>query len=319
MIEIEKPKIEIVEISEDNRYGKFVCEPLERGYGTTLGNSLRRILLSSLQGAAITSIRIDGVLHEFSTIPGVRDDVTNIILNLKALCLKMYCEEPRVIRIDVEGEKEVTAADIITDADVEILNPDLHIATVNATGSLKIEMTVERGRGYVPADKNKKPDHVIGIIPIDSIFSPIQRVNYTVKDTRVGNVTDYDKLTLEVWTDGSIRPEDAVSKSASILIAHLKLFQNMAGLPEEEEEEEGTFTEAEESDASKVLEMTIEDLDLSVRSFNCLKRANINTVADLVSKSEEDMMKVRNLGRKSLEEVKKKLQELDLSLLETEE
>ena len=319
MIEIEKPKIEIVEISEDNRYGKFVCEPLERGYGTTLGNSLRRILLSSLQGAAITSIRIDGVLHEFSTIPGVRDDVTNIILNLKALCLKMYCEEPRVIRIDVEGEKEVTAADIITDADVEILNPDLHIATVNSTGSLKIEMTVERGRGYVPADKNKKPDHVIGIIPIDSIFSPIQRVNYTVKDTRVGNVTDYDKLTLEVWTDGSIRPEDAVSKSASILIAHLKLFQNMAGLPEEEEEEEGTFTEAEESDASKVLEMTIEDLDLSVRSFNCLKRANINTVADLVSKSEDDMMKVRNLGRKSLEEVKKKLQELDLSLVENEE
>ena len=319
MIEIEKPKIEIVEISEDNRYGKFVCEPLERGYGTTLGNSLRRILLSSLQGAAITSIRIDGVLHEFSTIPGVRDDVTNIILNLKSLCLKMHCEEPHVIRIDVEGEKEVTAADIITDDDVEILNPDLHIATVNETGSLKMEMTVERGRGYVPADKNKKPDHVIGIIPIDSIFSPISRVNYTVKDTRVGNVTDYDKLTLEVWTDGSIRPEEAVSKSASILVAHLKLFQNMAGLPEEEEEEEGTFTEAEENDASKVLEMTIEDLDLSVRSYNCLKRANINTVEDLVSKSEEDMMKVRNLGRKSLEEVKKKLQELDLSLVENEE
>ena len=319
MIEIEKPKIEIVEISEDNRYGKFVCEPLERGYGTTLGNSLRRILLSSLQGAAITSIRIDGVLHEFSTIPGVRDDVTNIILNLKSLCLTMHCEEPRVIRIDVEGEKEVTAADIITDDDVEILNPDLHIATVNETGSLKMEMTVERGRGYVPADKNKKPDHVIGIIPIDSIFSPISRVNYTVKDTRVGNVTDYDKLTLEVWTDGSIRPEEAVSKSASILVAHLKLFQNMAGLPEEEEEEEGTFTEAEENDASKVLEMTIEDLDLSVRSYNCLKRANINTVEDLVSKSEEDMMKVRNLGRKSLEEVKKKLQELDLSLVENEE
>ena len=319
MIEIEKPKIEIVEISEDNRYGKFVCEPLERGYGTTLGNSLRRILLSSLQGAAITSIRIDGVLHEFSTIPGVRDDVTNIILNLKSLCLKMHCEEPRVIRIDVEGETEVTAADIITDDDVEILNPDLHIATVNETGSLKMEMTVERGRGYVPADKNKKPDHVIGIIPIDSIFSPISRVNYTVKDTRVGNVTDYDKLTLEVWTDGSIRPEEAVSKSASILVAHLKLFQNMAGLPEEEEEEEGTFTEAEENDASKVLEMTIEDLDLSVRSYNCLKRANINTVEDLVSKSEEDMMKVRNLGRKSLEEVKKKLQELDLSLVENEE
>ena len=319
MIEIEKPKIEIVEISEDNRYGKFVCEPLERGYGTTLGNSLRRILLSSLQGAAITSIRIEGVLHEFSTIPGVRDDVTNIILNLKSLCLKMHSEEPCVINIEVKGEKEVTAADISVPADVEILNPDLHIATVNEDGALKIEMTVERGRGYVPADKNKKPEHVIGIIPIDSIFSPIQRVNYTVKDTRVGNVTDYDKLTLEVWTDGSIRPEEAVSKSASILVAHLKLFQNMAGLPQEEEKEEGTFTEEPEDETSKVLEMTIEDLDLSVRSYNCLKRAGINTVADLAAKSEEDMMKVRNLGRKSLEEVKKKLQEYDLSLVQIEE
>ena len=319
MIEIEKPNIEIVEISEDNHYGKFICEPLERGYGTTLGNSLRRILLSSLQGAAITSIRVDGVLHEFSTIPGVRDDVTNIILNLKSLCLKMHSEEPKVIRIDVEGEKDITAADIITDADVEILNPELHIATVDASGSLKMELTVERGRGYVPADKNKRPDHVIGIIPIDSLFSPIQRVNYTVSDTRVGNVTDYDKLTLEVWTDGSIRPEEAVSKSASILVAHLKLFQNMAGLPEEDEETEGTFTEAPESDVSKVLEMTIEDLDLSVRSYNCLKRAGINTVSDLAQKSEDDMMKVRNLGRKSLEEVKKKLQELDLALVEIEE
>jgi len=319
MIEIEKPKIEIVEISEDNHYGKFICEPLERGYGTTLGNSLRRILLSSLQAAAITSIRVDGVLHEFSTIPGVRDDVTNIILNLKSLCLKMHSEEPKVIRIDVEGEKDITAADIITDADVEILNPELHIATVDASGSLKMELTVERGRGYVPADKNKRPDHVIGIIPIDSLFSPIQRVNYTVSDTRVGNVTDYDKLTLEVWTDGSIRPEEAVSKSASILVAHLKLFQNMAGLPEEDEETEGTFTEAPESDVSKVLEMTIEDLDLSVRSYNCLKRAGINTVSDLAQKSEDDMMKVRNLGRKSLEEVKKKLQELDLALVEIEE
>ena len=319
MIEIEKPKIEIVEISEDNRYGKFVCEPLERGYGTTLGNSLRRILLSSLQGAAITSIRIDGVLHEFSTIPGVRDDVTNIVLNLKQLCLKMHSDEPHTLRIDVEGEKEVTAADIITDADVEILNPDLHIATVNATGSLKMEMTVENGRGYVPADKNKQPEQVIGVIPIDSIFSPVDRVNYTVKDTRVGNVTDYDKLTLEVWTDGSMRPEEAVSKSASILIAHLKLFQNMAGLPAEEEELEGTFTEPEEDTNSKVLEMTIEDLDLSVRSYNCLKRAEINTVADLISKTEDDMMKVRNLGRKSLEEVKNKLQDLDLALKEVEE
>lgn len=319
MVEIEKPKIEIVEISEDNRYGKFVCEPLERGYGTTLGNSLRRILLSSLPGAAITSIRIDGVLHEFSTIPGVRDDVTNIILNLKSLCFKMLSDEPKVIRIDVEGEREVTAADIVPDADIEILNPDLHIATLNKEGSLRMEMTVERGRGYVSADKNKKPDHVIGVIPIDSIFSPVLRVNYTVSDTRVGNVTDYDKLVLETWTDGSIRPEEAVSKAASILISHLKLFQNMAGLAEEEELEEGTFTEVEENDTAKVMEMTIEDLDLSVRSYNCLKRANINTVANLTEKTEEEMMKVRNLGRKSLEEVKKKLQELDLSLRKEEE
>lgn len=314
MIDIEKPKIEIAEISEDNRYGKFICEPLERGYGTTFGNSLRRMLLSSLEGAAITSIRIDGVLHEFSTIPGVRDDVTNIVLNLKELCLKMAGNEPRIIRIDVEGEKEVTAADIICDADIEILNPDLHIATVNEDGKLKIEMTVERGRGYVPADKNKKPDDTIGVIPIDSIFSPVKRVNYTVQDTRVGNVTDYDRLILEVWTDGSLRPEEAVSKAAGILVMHLKLFQNMDGLPEEEEEEEATFPEEEEDDSSKILDMTIEDLDLSVRSFNCLKRANINTVADLAEKTEDDMMKVRNLGRKSLEEVKKKLEELGLTL-----
>ncbi|WP_295632145.1 DNA-directed RNA polymerase subunit alpha [uncultured Mitsuokella sp.] len=314
MIDIEKPKIEIAEISEDNRYGKFVCEPLERGYGTTFGNSLRRMLLSSLEGAAITSIRIDGVLHEFSTIPGVRDDVTNIVLNLKELCLKMSGNEPRIIRIDVEGEKEVTAADIICDADIEILNPDLHIATVNEDGKLKIEMTVERGRGYVPADKNKKPDDTIGVIPIDSIFSPVKRVNYTVQDTRVGNVTDYDRLILEVWTDGSLRPEEAVSKAAGILVMHLKLFQNMDGLPEEEEEEEASFPEEEEDNSSKVLDMTIEDLDLSVRSFNCLKRANINTVADLAEKTEDDMMKVRNLGRKSLEEVKKKLEELGLTL-----
>ena len=319
MVEIEKPKIETAEISEDNRYGKFVCEPLERGYGTTLGNSLRRILLSSLPGAAITSIRIDGVLHEFSTIPGVRDDVTNIILNLKSLCFKMHSEEPKLIRIDVDGEKEVTAADIAVDADIEILNPELHIATLNKEGSLHMEMTVERGRGYVSADKNKKPDHVIGVIPIDSIFSPILRVNYTVSDTRVGNVTDYDKLVMEIWTNGSLRPEEAISKAASILIAHLKLFQNMAGVSEEDEIEEGTFNEAEENDTAKIMEMTIEDLDLSVRSYNCLKRANINTVANLTAKTEEEMMKVRNLGRKSLEEVKKKLQELGLALHKEEE
>ena len=314
MIDIEKPKIEIVEISEDGHYGKFVCEPLERGYGTTFGNSLRRMLLSSLEGAAITSIRIDGVLHEFSTIPGVRDDVTNIVLNLKQLCFKMAGSEPRVIRIDVEGEKEVTGADIISDTDVEVLNPDLHIATLNADGKLAIEMTVERGRGYVPSDRNKKPDDKIGVIPIDSIFSPVQRVVYSVQDTRVGNVTDYDRLTLEVWTDGSLRPEEAVSKAAGILVMHLKLFQNMDGLPEETEEVETSFPE--EDDSQKVMEMTIEDLDLSVRSFNCLKRANINTVADLADKSEDEMMKVRNLGRKSLEEVKKKLEELGLALKE---
>ena len=318
MVEIEKPKIEIVEISEDNRYGKFICEPLERGYGTTFGNSLRRILLSSLQGAAITAIRIDGVLHEFSTIPGVRDDVTNIILNLKSLCLKMYTDEPKTIRLDVDGAKEVTAADITVDSDIEILNPELHIATLNDDGSLHMEMTVERGRGYVPADKNKRVDHVIGVIPIDSIFSPILRVNYSVADTRVGNVTDYDKLTLEVWTDGSIRPEEALSKAAGILIMHLKLFQNMAGMAEEEEGETETFLEPQENDTAKVLELTIEDLDLSVRSYNCLKRANINTVADLTEKTEDEMIKVRNLGRKSLEEVKKKLQELNLSLSQGE-
>jgi len=319
MIEIEKPKIEIVEISENNRYGKFVCEPLDRGYGTTLGNSLRRILLSSLTGAAITSVKIEGVLHEFSTIPGVREDVTDIILNLKSVCLKMHTDEPKILRLEALTEGEVTAGDIITDPDVEILNPELHLATVDASGSLKMEITVERGRGYVPADKNKKPDQVIGVIPIDSIFSPIQRVNYQITDTRVGNVTDYDKLTLEVWTDGSLRPEEAVSKSASIMVAHLKLFQNLAGILPEEEVPDGTFTEVVEDSNAKIMDMTIEDLDLSVRSYNCLKRAGINNVSDLVQKSEDDMMKVRNLGRKSMEEVKKKLIELGLGLSEDEE
>lgn len=319
MIEIEKPKIEIIEISEDNRYGKFVCEPLDRGYGITLGNSLRRVLLSSLTGAAVTSIKIDGVLHEFSTIPGVREDVTDIILNIKSLCLKMHGDENRVIRIEATGEGDVKAGDIIADPDIEILNPELHIATLDTDATLNMEMTVERGRGYVPADKNKRPDHVIGVIPVDSIFAPIQRVNYQVTDTRVGNVTDYDKLTLEFWTDGSIRPEDAVSKAASIIIAHLKLFQNIAGNPPEDDGGEGPFTEVADDSASKTLEMTIEDLDLSVRSYNCLKRAGINTVAELAQKSEEDMMKVRNLGRKSLEEVKKKLAELGLALAEKEE
>ena len=316
MIDIEKPKIEIVEVSEDGRYGKFVCEPLERGYGHTIGNGLRRMLLSSLEGAAVTSIRIDGVLHEFSTLPGVRDDVTNIVLNIKQLCLRMESDEPKVIYIDVEGEKEVTGADVICgDPDIEVLNTNLHIATLNELGKLKIEMKVERGRGYVPAEKNKNVDDVIGTIPIDSLFSPVERVKYEVTDTRVGNVMDYDKLILEVWTNGALKPEEAVSKAAKILNDHLKLFQNIDGLPEEiEEDDESTFVEEPVDETGKILEMTIEDLDLSVRSFNCLKRAGINTVADLVEKSEDEMMKVRNLGRKSLDEVKKKLDELGVSL-----
>lgn len=319
MVNIETPTISVVEVSDDGRYGKFVCEPLERGYGTTFGNSLRRMLLSSLEGAAITSIRIDGVLHEFSTIPGVRDDVTNIVLNLKQLCLKLQGNESQTIRIDVEGEREVTAADIECGTEVEILNPDLHIATLNADGKLKMEMTVSRGRGYAPSTKNKKPDDAIGIIPIDSIYSPVQRVDYTVEDTRVEDVTDYDRLTLEVWTDGSLSPEEAVSKAAGILVMHLKLFQNMAGFPEEEVEEDSNFPETEEDESQKALETAIEDLDLSVRSYNCLKRANINTVGDLTEKTEEDMMKVRNLGRKSLDEVKKKLEEYGLELKNSNE
>ncbi len=315
MIDMEKPKIEIVELSEDGRYGKFVCEPLDRGYGTTLGNSLRRMLLSSLEGAAVTSIKVEGVLHEFSTIEGVRDDVTNIVLNIKQLCLKMFGDEDSVtITIDEDGEKEVTAADIVTGENVEVLNPDLHIATLNEDGQLHIEMTVERGRGYVPADKNKKDSDTIGTIPIDSIFSPVERVNYTVDHTRVGNVTDYDKLTLEVWTNGSLKPEEAVSRAAGILVSHLKIFQKIDGLAIEPEEPVQTFVEEVDDTSEKILDMTIEDLDLSVRSFNCLKRAGIHSVRDLTEKSESEMMRVRNLGRKSLEEVKKKLDELGLSL-----
>lgn len=321
MIEIEKQKIEIAieEISEDSRYGKFICEPLERGYGITLGNSMRRILLSSLQGAAITSIKIDGVLHEFSTVPGVRDDVTNIILHLKELCLKMHSDEPQIIRIEVEGEKDVTAADIIHDSDIEILNPDLHIATVNETGSLKIEMTVEHGLGYVPADKNKKPDHEIGIIPIDSIFSPVRRVNYRVEDTRVGDSVDYDKLTLEVWTDGSLLPQEAVSRAAGILIARLKLFSNLIIASDEVgNEPETDDTQVDAPVNLPLYDMKVDDLDLTVRSYHCLMRADIKTVGDLVEKTEDEIMKVRNLGRKSLEEVKQKLQEMGLSLKEND-
>jgi DNA-directed RNA polymerase subunit alpha len=308
MIEIEKPKIEAVEISEDHRYGKFVVEPLERGYGTTLGNSLRRVLFSSLPGAAVNSIQIDGVLHEFSTIPGVVEDTTEIILNLKQLALKIHSDEEKILEIDVEGPGDVTAGDIRADSDVEILNPDLHIATLSDDAHLRIRMTANRGRGYVSADKNKREDQPIGVIPVDSIYTPIERVNYQVENTRVGQVTNYDKLTLEVWSDGSLKPDEAVSLGAKILNEHLMLF---VGLTEEAKDAE---IEKEEDKKEKVMEMTIEELDLSVRSYNCLKRAGINTVQELTQKTEEDMMKVRNLGRKSLEEVQSKLAELGLSL-----
>lgn len=315
MLEIEKPKIECVERSDDNRYGKFVVEPLERGYGITLGNSLRRILLSSLPGAAVTSVKIDGVLHEFSTIPGVLEDVTDIILNLKSLSVKLHCDEPKTVRIDAAGEGVITAGDIIHDADVEILNPDLKIATLEADGKLRAEMVVEKGRGYRPAEKNKKDGHVIGVIPIDSLFSPVLKVNYTIEDTRVGHSMDYDRLTLEVWTDGSIAPDEAISSSAKILSDHLKLFIGLT----EKISDEVTMVEKEEEKKDKVLEMTIEELDLSVRSYNCLKRAGINTVEELIQRTEEDMMKVRNLGKKSLEEVISKLAELGLSLRKPDE
>lgn len=308
MLEIEKPKIECVERTDDNSYAKFVVEPLERGYGITLGNSLRRILLSSLPGTAVTSVKIEGVLHEFSTVPGVLEDVTDIILNLKGLALKGYTDEPKVLRLEAEGEGVVKAGDIITDADIEILNPDLKIATLDKDGRLFMEMTADRGRGYVPADKNKKPDQAIGIIPIDSIFAPIYKVNYTVEDTRVGMVTDYDKLTLEVWSNGSITPEEATSLAAKILSEHLRLF---IGLTDKLNNVE-IMVEKEEEAKDKILEMTIEDLDLSVRSYNCLKRAGINSVEELTQKTEEDMIKVRNLGRKSLEEVESKLKDLGL-------
>lgn len=315
MLEIEKPKIECVERSEDNRYGKFVVEPLERGNGTTLGNSLRRILLSSLPGAAVTSVKIDGVLHEFSTIPGVVEDTTDIILNLKSLAVKLHTDEPKVARIEAEGEGVVTAGDIICDADVEILNPDLKIATLDRDGRLSMELTIEKGRGYRPAEKNKRNGHVIGVIPVDSLFSPVLRVNYTIEDTRVGQITDYDRLTLEVWTDGSIAPEEAISSSAKILTRHLELFVKLT----ETISDEVTMVETEEEQKDKVLEMTIEELDLSVRSYNCLKRAGINTVEELIQRTEEDMMKVRNLGKKSLEEVTSKLAELNLSLRKSDE
>ena len=315
MIEIEKPKIECIEMSEDYTFGKFVVEPLERGYGTTFGNSLRRILISSLPGVAVTSIKIDGVLHEFSTIPGVAEDVTEIILNIKNLALKMHGENTKIIKIDVQGEKEIKAYDIICDSDVEIINKDLHIATVDEGHRLYMEMTVEMGRGYQTSEKNKQPGQPIGIIPIDSIFTPVRKVNYLVENTRVGQVTDFDKLVLEVWTDGTIKPDEAISFGAKILSEHLKLFITLT----EHVGNVEIMVEKEEDKKEKVLEMTIEELDLSVRSFNCLKRAGINTVEELTQRTEEDMMKVRNLGKKSLEEVQQKLEALGLSLKTSED
>lgn len=310
MIEIEKPKIETVTIGEDLQFGKFIIEPLERGYGNTLGNSLRRILLSSLPGAAVTSIQIDGVLHEFSTIEGVVEDVSTVILNVKKLALKIYSDDEKVIEIDVKGEGVVTAADITHDSDVEVLNPDLPIATLGKNGHLRMRMYAVRGRGYVPSDQNKREDLAIGVIPIDSIYTPVSRVNFQVENTRVGQSTNFDKLTLDVWTDGSIGPKEAVSLGAKILTEHLNIFVDMT----DEAQTAEIMVEKEEDQKEKVLEMTIEELDLSVRSYNCLKRAGINTVLELANKSEDEMMKVRNLGRKSLEEVKAKLDELNLEL-----
>ncbi|MBT2572096.1 MULTISPECIES: DNA-directed RNA polymerase subunit alpha [Planococcaceae] len=310
MLEIEKPKIETVEIDSNAKFGKFVVEPLERGYGTTLGNSLRRILLSSLPGAAVTSIQIDGVLHEFSTVEGVEEDVATIILNIKKLALKIYSDEEKVIEIDVKGDGTVTAADITHDSDVEILNPDLYIATIAKNGHLRMRMYANRGRGYARADQNKREDLPIGVIPIDSIYTPVSRVNFQVENTRVGQLAHFDKLSLDVWTDGSIGPKEAIALGAKIFTEHLNIF---VGLTDEAQTAE-IMVEKEEDQKEKVLEMTIEELDLSVRSYNCLKRAGINTVHELASKSEDDMMKVRNLGRKSLEEVKVKLEDLGLGL-----
>lgn len=310
MLEIEKPKIETVEIDSSSKFGKFVVEPLERGYGTTLGNSLRRILLSSLPGAAVTSIQIDGVLHEFSTVEGVEEDVATIILNIKKLALKIYSDEEKVIEIDIKGDSTVTAADITHDSDVEILNPDLYIATIAKNGHLRMRMYANRGRGYARADQNKREDLPIGVIPVDSIYTPVSRVNFQVENTRVGQLAHFDKLSLDVWTDGSIGPKEAIALGAKIFTEHLNIF---VGLTDEAQTAE-IMVEKEEDQKEKVLEMTIEELDLSVRSYNCLKRAGINTVHELASKSEDDMMKVRNLGRKSLEEVKVKLEDLGLGL-----
>ncbi|WP_139905845.1 DNA-directed RNA polymerase subunit alpha [Clostridium thermarum] len=315
MLEIEKPKIECVESSDDGTYGKFVVEPLERGYGITLGNALRRILLSSLPGVAANAVKIDGVLHEFSTVQGVKEDVPELILNIKALALKMTGDGPKTIYIDAKGPGEVKGGDIKTDGDVEIVNKDLHIATLDDDAKLYMEITVNRGRGYVSQTKNKSEELSISTIPVDSIYTPVKRVNFTVDNTRVGQITDYDKLTIEIWTNGTIKTDEAISLSAKILIEHFKLFMTLTDHANNVE----IMVEKEEDKKEKVLEMTIEELDLSVRSYNCLKRAGINTVQELSERSMEDMMKVRNLGKKSLEEVEKKLRDLGLSLKESDE
>ena len=315
MIEFEKPNIECLEVNDMENYAKFVCEPLERGYGMTIGNSLRRILLSSLPGAAITSVKIEGVVHEFSTIPNVVEDVPEIIVNLKSVRLRAHENEEKIIKIDFNGEGEVTAGDIITDASVEVLNPDLHIATVAEGGHLQMEMTVERGRGYNVAEKNKKPNQAIDVLPIDSIFTPVKKVNYSIENTRVGQTVDYDKLTIEVWTDGSLKPYEALSLAAKVMTGHLELFIDLS----ETAKNTQVMVEKEESKKGKVLEMPIEDLELSVRSYNCLKRAGITTVEDLANKTEADMMKVRNLGKKSLDEVINKLHSLGLDFKYEEE
>ena len=315
MIEIEKPQIECIEDPENGIYGQYVVEPLERGYGITLGNALRRIMLSSLPGTAATTIKIAGVQHEFSTIPGVKEDVTEIVLNIKSLIAKLEgADAVKTVYIEAAGPCEVTAGDIKGDSEVEILNPDLHIATLDAGATLSMEITLSHGRGYVPADRNKPAQTIIGVLPVDSIYTPVYKVNYTVENTRVGNMTDFDKLTLEVWTDGTITPRDAVSLGAKILCDHFSLFTDLSDTMGTR----STVVEKAEAQRDKVLELTIEELDLSVRSFNCLKRANINTVEDLISKTEDDMMKVRNLGRKSLEEVINKLAMMGLSLASEE-
>ena len=315
MIEIEKPRIDIEDVSANGSYGKFVVEPLERGYGITLGNSLRRVLLSSLPGVAATSIKIDGVVHEFSTIPCVKEDVTEIVLNIKGLNAKLFTDEPKTVYIEAEGPCEVTGASIKADAEVEVLNPDLHIATVGEGGKLFMEITLGKGRGYVPAERNKQPQSVIGVIPVDSIYTPVLKVNYTVENTRVGQFTDLDKLILEVWTDGTCTAQEAVSLGAKVITEHLNLFVDLSGDAYTGE----IMVEKDDKGKEKVLEMTIEELDLSVRSFNCLKRAGINTVEDLISKTEDEMMKVRNLGRKSLEEVVSKLASLGFGLSEEDD